>query len=70
MVVGYPPCPYINHFKDFIETKYGLKVIVGTHPIPEKYYIVHTKLETWKTRDWNKLIKPTLKDKEVRLAYD
>ena len=41
MVVGYPPCPYINHFKEFIETNYGLKVVVGTHPIPEKYLITH-----------------------------
>ena len=70
MVVGYPPCPYINHFKNFIETKYDLKVVVGTHPIPEKYYITHTKLNTWNTKDWEELIKPTLKDKGIRLIYD
>ena len=33
MVVGYPPCPYIDHFRKFITEKYGIKVIVGTHPI-------------------------------------
>ena len=70
MVVGYPPCPYINHFKDFIETKYGLKVVVGTHPIPEKYYLTHTKLETWNNSEWNDLLKPTLKDRAIRLDYD
>ncbi len=70
MVVGYPPCPYIKEFKNFIETKYGLKVVVGTHPIPEKYYLTHTKLETWNSDEWNELLKPTLKDKEVRLEYD
>ncbi len=70
MIVGYPPCPYIYHFKKFIETKYSLKVVVGTHPIPEKYYITHTKLETWNTKDWDELLKPALKDKETRLAYD
>lgn len=70
MVVGYPPCPYIEHFKKFIETKYGLKVVVGTHPIPEKYYCAHTKLNTWNTPEWGEFIKPTLKKKEVRLAYD
>lgn len=70
MVVGYPPCPYIKMFKDFIEAKYQLKVVVGTHPIPDKYYIIHTKLETWNSNDWYELIKPTLKDKDVRLAYD
>ena len=70
MIVGYPPCPYINHFKNFIETKYDLKVVVGTHPIPEKYYITHTKLNTWNTKEWEELIKPTLKDKGIRLIYD
>jgi predicted metal-binding protein len=70
MVVGYPPCPYINYFKNFIETKYGLKVVVGTHPIPEKYYVTHTKLSTWNTKEWEELIRPTLTDKEIRLAYD
>ena len=70
MVVGYPPCPYIKEFKNFIETKYGLKVVVGTHPIPEKYYLTHSKLETWKGAEWDELLKPTLKEKELRLAYD
>lgn len=70
MVVGYPPCPYIDHFKNFIETKYGIKVIVGTHPIPEKYYLTHSNLNTWNTKEWKELIKPVLKDKEIRLAYD
>lgn len=70
MIVGYPPCPYINYFKRFIETNYGLRVIAGTHPIPEKYYIIHSKLNTWDTKEWSDLIKPTLKEKKVRLAYD
>jgi predicted metal-binding protein len=70
MVVGYPPCPYLDHFRIFIETKYGLKVVVGTHPIPEKYYITHSKLKTWNSPEWEELTKPTLKEKEVRLAYD
>jgi predicted metal-binding protein len=70
MVVGYPPCPYINHFKEFIKTKYGLKVVVGTHPIPEKYFITHSELDTWKSENWSELIKPTLCDKQVRLSYD
>lgn len=70
MVVGYPPCPYIDHFKKFIETKYGLRVVVGTHPIPEKYYLTHSKLNTWNTKEWKEFTMPTLKDKETRLAYD
>lgn len=70
MVVGYPPCPYINHFKNYIETKFGMKVIVGTHPIPEKYYLTHSRLETWNSTEWETMIKPTLKNKKTRLAYN
>lgn len=70
MVVGYPPCPYINQFKDFIEAKYELKVLIGTHPISEKYYNTHSKLGTWKNSEWDELLKPTLKDRAIRLAYD
>jgi predicted metal-binding protein len=70
MMIGYPSCPYIDHFKKFIETKFGLEVIVGTHPIPEKYLITHTELKTWATPEWQELIKPTLSDEQTRLAYN
>lgn len=69
-VVGYPPCPYINHFKRLIEEKYGVKVVIGTHPIPQKYFTVHKKLETWNTPEWKEFIKPTLSDEKTRLSYD
>ena len=70
LIVGYPPCPYIEHFQDFIKTKYDMKVVIGTHPIPQKYYDTHQKLETWKTTFWQKAIKPTFSDKAGRTAYD
>ncbi len=70
MVVGYPPCPYIADFKRLIETKYGMKVVVGTHPIPEKYYLIHKQLKTWDSEEWEKIIEPSLKDQTTRLAYD
>ncbi|MBU1299463.1 MAG: CGGC domain-containing protein [Bacteroidetes bacterium] len=70
MMVGYPPCPYIDHFKKFIESKYDMKVVVGTHPIPEKYYLTHKELDTWNTSEWQELIKPTLVDAETRIAYN
>ncbi len=69
-VVGYPPCPYIDHFKRFIEEKYTLKVVVGTHPIPEKYRITHSKLGTWNSPEWEKFIQPTMTDKKTRLSYN
>ena len=70
MVVGYPPCTRIDHFRKFITEKYGIKVVVGTHPIPEKYYITHKELGTWDSPKWQELIAPTLPDQEIRLKYD
>ncbi len=70
LVVGYPPCPYIAHFKHFIEEKYHVKVVIGTHPIPEKYRITHDNLGTWKQEEWKEIIAPTISDEATRLAYD
>ena len=47
-VVGYPPCQNIRRFKEFIETVFELPVVIGTHPIPLKYYENHRKLPFWK----------------------
>ncbi|RLD54357.1 MAG: CGGC domain-containing protein [Bacteroidetes bacterium] len=69
-VVGYPPCPYIGRFKEFIEEKYNMKVVVGTHPIPEKYRITHSKLGTWNSPEWKGFIKPTMADERTRLDYN
>lgn len=70
MVVGYPPCPYVSYFKKFIETKYSMRVVIGTHPIPEKYYLTHKELGTWDTDEWQELIKPTLADEKTRISYN
>ncbi|MEA1986106.1 MAG: CGGC domain-containing protein [Candidatus Marinimicrobia bacterium] len=69
-IVGYPPCPYISHFKKFIEKKYKIKVVIGTHPIPQKYFITHEELNTWQSDEWQEMIKPTLCDKDLREKYD
>lgn len=69
-VVGYPPCPYIDHFKKFIEEKYGLKVVIGTHPIPQKYWITHSKMGTWDSQEWQEIIKPTMVNEELRISYN
>ncbi|HEX9654317.1 MAG TPA: CGGC domain-containing protein, partial [bacterium] len=70
LVVGYPPCPYVCHFHDFIKEKYGLEVAIGTHPIPQKYYTTHQSLGTWTSPEWQEIIRPTLADEKTRLAYD
>jgi len=48
LVVGYPPCPYIRQFKEFIEKRYNLPVVIGTHPIPLKYMETQARLPFWK----------------------
>ncbi|KAF0108139.1 MAG: hypothetical protein FD146_1153 [Anaerolineaceae bacterium] len=70
MLVGYPPCPRIQTFKAFLEERYGVKVVVGTHPIPRKYLDMHTKLGTWNSPAWQPLLAPTMADEATRAAYD
>ncbi len=71
LLVGYPPCPYIHTFKNFLEQRYGVKVVVGTHPIPKKYLDMHTRLGTWDDADeWEPLLAPTMADEATRKAYD
>ena len=70
LVVGYPPCPHITYFRDFVETKYGIQVVYGTHPIPQKYFDIHERLETWDDSEWQDIIRPTLADEVTRLSYN
>ena len=70
LVVGYPPCPYIDDFIKVIETKYKIPVVVGTHTIPQKYYLTHSQLKTWNSEKWEELIKPTLGNEKIRKDYD
>lgn len=70
MLVGYPPCTRIDYFRRFIQEQYGIPVVVGTHPIPQKYFKIHDALGSWKLPMWQELIQPTLATEEIRLAYD
>ena len=70
LIVGYPPCPHITYFHDFIKTKYGLEVVYGTHPIPQKYLNMHEQLSTWDKPEGKILIESTMTSEAVRLAYD
>lgn len=70
LVVGYPPCPYINDFCEFIPVKFGMEVKIGTHPIPQNYFLNHSRLGTWTSEEHQKQIELVLNDEEVRLAYD
>jgi len=70
MVVGYPPCPNIAAFKTFLRERWGVKVVVGTHPIPKKYLEMHTSLGTWEDSVWKPLIAPAMSDEVTRSKYD
>lgn len=70
LIVGYPPCPYISYFMRFIEEKYGVKVVAGTHPIPEKYLTTHENLGTWQSEEWKELIKPAMANEKLRKEYN
>lgn len=70
LIVGYPPCPSITVFSDFIKAKHGIEVVYGTHPIPQKYLIMHDQLGTWRDPEWEKIIQPALTDEKMRMAYD
>jgi predicted metal-binding protein len=69
-LVGYPPCPYMEYFKNFITEKYGMKVIFGTHPIPQKYYVTHVELKSWESKFLSDAITLTLTDELERFRYD
>ena len=69
-LVGYPPCPYINTFKQFLEFRYSVEVVLGTHPIPQKYLDMHQKLGTWQDPAWEELLKDTMCDEATRIAYN
>jgi len=70
LLVGYPPCPYITAFKGFIEKRYGIPVVLGTHPIPQKYLDMHSKLGTWETSEWQSILEAVMSENVTRLAYD
>ena len=71
LVVGYPPCPRIRQFKEFIESRYELPVVVGTHPIPLKYWDVHQELDFWKNMRMDALAGELMEeDRRIMEAYN
>jgi predicted metal-binding protein len=66
-VVGYPPCPYMVYFKNFIKRTYNLPVVIGTHPIPLKYQEAHSKLSSFKEIE---IMAPYLLQDERKIMLD
>lgn len=69
LVVGYPPCPFIQTFVSFLEKRYPVKVIVGTHPIPPSYLDMHTHLGTFETSPAKEYLPIILSDESTRNKY-
>jgi predicted metal-binding protein len=67
LVVGYPPCPWTDYFKEFVEARYNVPVIIGTHPIPEKYLACHKDLSSLTSLTNRPELMGTTAE---RLAYD
>jgi predicted metal-binding protein len=71
LVVGYPPCSYLGHFKEFIESYYDLPVVIGTHPIPLKYLKAHEKLSFWKKMNMEEIAEGLInEDRKIMEAYN
>jgi len=70
LLVGYPPCPFIDEFQEFIEKRYGMEVVLGTHPIPQNYYETHQALGTWDSPVWRERLRWTQSDETTRTSYD
>ncbi len=47
-----------------------MEVVVGTHPIPQKYFDTHSKLGTWDSVEFRELIKATFAEEGLRKSYD
>lgn len=71
LIVGYPPCPNIRRFKTFIETVHGLPVVIGTHPIPQKYMDAHKQLPFWDACNMAEIAQDLLDEHEdIKRAYN
>ncbi|MFC2167600.1 CGGC domain-containing protein [Acidobacteriota bacterium] len=71
LIVGYPPCPRIRHFKEFIETFYDIPVVIGTHPIPLKYLEAHSNLSFWKKMKMEEITGDLMREnKDIMEAYN
>lgn len=70
-LVGYPPCPSIRQFKQFIEASFDLPVVVGTHPIPQKYMERHGQLPFWQENRIPEMARALLDEApDIKAAYN
>jgi predicted metal-binding protein len=69
-LAGYPACPYIGDFVNYIEKYVGLPVVVGSHPMPQNYINAHEEYGDWDRDGVRDYLKNVLGDREAALKYD
>jgi predicted metal-binding protein len=69
-LAGYPPCPYIDNFVQYIQDYVGLPVVVGSHPMPTNYIVAHTKSGDWQKDNLQRYLQPLVDDKAASDRYD
>ena len=67
---GYPPCPYIDNFIQYIENYVGLPVVVGSHPMPTNYILAHKKALDWEKEGFWKYLPVLIDDETSSNRYD
>ena len=67
---GYPPCPYIESFIQYIESYIGLAVVVGSHPMPTNYIKAHEKAGDWNKGNLRKYLQTIVDDEPSSNRYD
>lgn len=67
LVVGFPPCPSVDYFRECIEGRSGVPVVVGAHPIPEHHVQAHDALCSQGSGLFSEEFLAT---PEIRVAYE
>jgi predicted metal-binding protein len=67
-LAGYPPCPYLEDHKRYIEEYVELPVVVGTHPMPQNYIDFHEKAGDWE--GYEEHLEKVMGDLEGAHKYD
>lgn len=66
---GYPPCPHIEIFKNYIYAQ-SMAMVVGTHPMPTNYIKMHKQIGDWTSLHWEHMEKCNLLDPTEVDIYD
>jgi predicted metal-binding protein len=69
-LAGYPACPYIRDFIQYIENYVELPVVVGSHPMPQNYIDAHEAAGDWDRDDVREFLRDLVNDREASLKYD